>query len=205
MKAQYHPLTDRELIERFLAGDNRAFDALARRYRGKVMASIYQTVHDRALAHDLYQDTLIKIVDLLQKGKYQDTGKFLQWHIRVARNLTIDYLRKDKRNKNFRTEVPVSKFENSFLTNETAEVECMRKENKVELRALIHQLPKKQKEVLLLRMYSELSYKEIAESTETSINTALGRMRYAMDNLRKMASSQQFYGLYALCLSYLCG
>lgn len=179
-------LEDKELINRYLAGDKHGLELLIRRHRGKMFATILQIVKDRSIAEDLYQEALIKIVQVFDDGKYNEEGKFLPWALRVARNLSIDYFRKEKRNPQIKHTDSLPMLENLFRQDENIEKQIIREENTRYVRGLIDRLPDKQKEVLIMRHYNELSFKEIARLTNVSINTALGRMRYALVNLRKM-------------------
>ncbi len=187
--AQYQ-VDDKELIARYLQGDIRSFEILIRRHKAKILSTILQIVKDRTVAEDLYQETLIKIVNVFHDGKYNEEGKFLPWALRVARNLSIDYFRKEKRNPQIKNSEAILSLENIFKTDESMEKAMIREENTKYVRKLINRLPEKQKEVLIMRHYNELSFKEIARLTNVSINTALGRMRYALVNLRKMVAQE---------------
>lgn len=204
MEPKLSQLEDRELISLFATGEGRAFDALARRYRGKTLALIYQMTRDRDMSRDIYQDVLIKIMDLLQSNKYKEEGKFLPWCLRIARNLTLDYLRKEKRTRARTSDVSVNKLENAPTAPADVEVAFMKKENKAQMRALLQLLPQKQKQTLILRYYNDMTFREIAETTNVSINTALGRVRYAMEHLRKLAAQNSAYSVAAVVGCYLC-
>jgi RNA polymerase sigma factor (sigma-70 family) len=179
---------DKELIGDFVAGNPRAFEVLVRRHKAKVYSTILQIVKDRTIAEDIYQETLIKILGVIQDGRYNEEGKFLPWVLRVARNLSIDFFRKEKRNPQLKNSEAVMLLDNLFKTEDNMEKTLIRQETTRMVRQLINQLPDKQKEVLIMRHYNELSFKEIAQLTDVSINTALGRMRYALVNLRKLVS-----------------
>jgi RNA polymerase sigma factor (sigma-70 family) len=182
-------IEDKELISLYLAGNRAAFEILIRRHKSKIFSNILQIVKDRSIAEDLYQETLIKIVNTFNEKKYNEEGKFLPWALRVARNLSIDHFRKEKRNPQLRSSDLVQTLEHHFRNDENMERAMIRKENTEFVRKMINRLPEKQKEVLIMRHYNELSFKEIASLTNVSINTALGRMRYALVNLRKMVKS----------------
>lgn len=177
---------DKELIHAFVEGDTHAFEILVRRHRAKVYSTILQIVKDRSIAEDIYQETLIKILGVIQEGRYNEEGKFLPWVLRVARNLSIDYFRREKRNPQIKNSEAMLLMENFFRTDENQEKAIIREETTRYVRSLINQLPDKQREVLIMRHYNEMSFKEIAKLTDVSINTALGRMRYALVNLRKL-------------------
>lgn len=182
---------DQELLDRFKAGDRRSFETLVKRHKAKIFANILQIVKDRSVAEDLYQETLIKIINVLEGGRYNEEGKFLPWALRVARNLSIDYFRKEKRNPQIKNSDAILLMENLFRSEENMEKTIIRRENTHLVRTLINKLPDKQKEVLIMRHYNELSFKEIAQLTNVSINTALGRMRYALVNLRKLVDQKR--------------
>lgn len=180
-----YELSDSQLIALYRNGDEEAFTTLLNRHKNRVYTTIYLIVKDRYVAEDLLQDSFIKAVKTIQSGRYNEEGKFLPWMLRIAHNLAIDFFRKDKR-------YPVIVMEDGskvFNTLEFAEDPVENKQIKMEthqmLRQLIQELPEAQKEVLIMRHYMQMSFQEIADSTGVSINTALGRMRYALINLRK--------------------
>ena len=180
-------VTDQELVNRFTRGDSSAIEILIKRHKNRVFTYIVLIVKNQQLAEDIFQDTFIKVIRSLREGKYKDNGKFVSWVIRIAHNLTIDHFRKEKQintfsNEDYETDI----FNSKKLSDGT--IEDMLVENQIvkEVRLLIEELPEDQKQVILLRHYGGLSFKEIAEQTEVSINTALGRMRYALINLRKL-------------------
>lgn len=189
-KPRFTHLEDKELVHQFMAGNRRSFEVLVRRHKAKIFSTILQIVKDRSVAEDLYQETLIKIINVIQDGKYNEEGKFLPWALRVARNLSIDYFRKEKRNPQVKNSEAILMMENLFRTEDNMEKSIVRRENTTYVRNLINQLPEKQKEVLIMRHYNDMSFKEIAQLTNVSINTALGRMRYALVNLRKLVNNQ---------------
>ena len=179
-------IKDKELINNYLNGDVLALNTLIKRHKSKVFTSIYLLVRDKFLAEDLFQETFIKVIDSLDAGKYKEEGKFLPWVLRVAHNICIDYFRKVKRSPSF-----VNSEDNSLIASikdEHKAIETFQITTSIEksLKTLIKQLPLEQREVLVMRLYGELSFKEISTITNVSINTSLGRMRYALINLRKM-------------------
>ena len=184
-------LSDGELVALYLKGDSKSFEALIQKHKNKIYAFILSKIRNRDLAEDIFQDTFIKVINSLQKGKYNEEGKFLPWVMLIANNLVIDYFRKSKK---MRTIAPTDDFDIfDILQDGEKNVEDNLVNNQIhkDLRKLIEHLPEDQKEVLKMRYYSELSFKEISESTGVSINTALGRMRYALINLRKLIDTHQ--------------
>ncbi len=184
-------LQDRDLIKGFLEGNETCFEVLLTRYKSKVFTTIYLIVKDRNIAEDLFQDTMIKVVCMIRSGKYNEEGKFLPWVIRIARNLAIDHFRKVQRTPLQRENTEYDIFNSVNRSAESAESEIIRDENARYIKKLIQLLPDKQREVLIMRSYADLSFKEIAELTNVSINTALGRMRYALLNLKKLADESE--------------
>lgn len=178
--------SDQELIKLYLSGKESGLVELIKRHRSKIYTSIYFLVKDSDLAEDLFQDTFIKIINSLKSGHYQDEGKFLPWAIRIGHNLVIDYFRLEKRMPKMRETEEFSIFERLNVDEENAQDKIMKKQLHDELRELINDLPFEQKEIVIMRHYADMSFKEIAEATNVSINTALGRMRYAIINLRKL-------------------
>ena len=184
-------LSDSELVALYLKGDSKSFEALIQKHKNKIYAFILSKIRNRDLAEDVFQDTFIKVINSLQKGKYNEEGKFLPWVMRIANNLVIDYFRKSKK---MRTIAPTDDFDIfDILQDGEKNVEDNLVNNQIhkDLRKLIEHLPEDQKEVLKMRYYAELSFKEISECTGVSINTALGRMRYALINLRKLIDTHQ--------------
>ena len=184
-------LSDGELVTLYLQGNSKSFEVLIQKHKNKIYACILSKIRNKDLAEDIFQETFIKVINSLQKGKYNEEGKFLPWVMRIANNLVIDYFRKAKK---MRTIAPTNDF-NIFdiLQDGDRNIEDNLVNDQVhkDLRKLIEYLPEDQKEVLKMRYYAELSFKEISESTGVSINTALGRMRYALINLRKLIDSNQ--------------
>lgn len=184
MKLQQN--SDQELVKLYLAGDESVLDELLRRHKSKIYTSIYLLVKDQYLAEDIFQDALIKVINTLRSGRYNEEGKFLPWVMRIAHNLVIDYFRREKRGPVITSADGTDVFNLLQFQEESAEDRILREQTHHDLRTMIRLLPDDQKEVLIMRHYADLSFKEIAELTEVSINTALGRMRYALSNLRKM-------------------
>jgi len=184
-------LNDKELILSYLQGDHKAFEVLLNRHRNKIYTSIYLFVKDSDLAQDIFQDVFIKIIDTLKKGKYNHEGKFLQWAMRISYNMCVDHFRRSKR----RTKVSASETFDIFdvleTHEDTMETTIIKSEMHKKVRSLVDQLPPEQKEVVILRHYADMSFKEISQLTRVSINTALGRMRYALINMRKMAGNKE--------------
>lgn len=183
--------SDQDLVHQYLLGRESSLEELIRRHKSKIYTSIYLLVKDSYLAEDIFQDTFIKVINTLKAGKYNEEGKFLPWVIRIAHNLVIDHFRKEKRTPVVTTVEGFDIFEVIKIYDESTEDKIIREQTHRDLRELIHLLPPEQKEVLIMRHYGELSFKEISDITEVSINTALGRMRYALNNLRKMMISKE--------------
>ncbi len=178
--------TDQELIRLYVAGEEAGLETLIDRYKAKLYTSIYLLVKDESLAEDIFQDTFIKVINTLRSGRYNEEGKFLPWVMRIAHNLVIDYYRKERRTPVVVNSEGFDIFDVLQFSDESAEARMIREQTYSDLRQMIQRLPDDQKEVLIMRHYGEMSFKEIATVTEVSINTALGRMRYALNNLRKM-------------------
>lgn len=185
MKLQQY--SDQDLVKLYLNGEESVLEELLRRHKSKIYTSIYLLVKDQYLAEDIFQDALIKVINTLRSGKYNEEGKFLPWVMRISHNLVIDYFRREKRAPLITSADGGTDVLNLLQVHEeSAEERMLRDQTYTDLRAMIHLLPDEQKEVLIMRHYADLSFKEIADLTEVSINTALGRMRYALSNLRKM-------------------
>ena len=183
---------DHELIRLYMNGNEQAFEILLNRHKSKVYTSIYMFVRDTDLANDIFQDTFIKIIDTFRGNKYNEEGKFLQWALRIAYNLCVDYFRKNKRRPPVvagTEDCDVFFFVKDTESNE--EDNIIKNQTKDKIRQLVDALPLEQREVIVLRHYVDLSFKEIAELTGVSINTALGRMRYALINIRRMISEHE--------------
>src|SRR5690606_30690865 len=179
--------SDQELVKLYISGKESVLEELLRRHKTKIYTSIYLLVKDQYLAEDIFQDAFIKVINTLRSGRYNEEGKFLPWVMRIAHNLVIDYFRREKRAPVITSADGTTDVLNMLQVHEeSAEERLLREQTHHDLRTLIHLLPDEQKEVLIMRHYADLSFKEIADLTEVSINTALGRMRYALSNLRKM-------------------
>ncbi|CAG5008990.1 RNA polymerase sigma-H factor [Dyadobacter sp. CECT 9275] len=178
-------VSDSELVTLYIRGNEKAFEKLVQRHKSRIYTTIYLIVKDQYVAEDLLQDTFIKAVDTIKSGRYNDEGKFLPWIIRIAHNLAIDYFRRDKRYPNVVFEDGSSVFNTLDFSEDSVESVQIRQETHEQLREMIQRLPDVQKQVLIMRHYEDMSFQEIADATGVSINTALGRMRYALINLRK--------------------
>ena len=178
--------SDQELIQMYVGGQESGLEALLNRYKSKIYTSIYMKVKDEYLAEDIFQETFIKIINTLKSGKYNEEGKFLPWAIRISHNMIVDFFRKAKRAPNIVNADGFDIFEVLEFSDESAESKMLKQQVDVDLKKMIQKLPDDQKEVLIMRHFCDMSFKDIAEITEVSINTALGRMRYALSNLRKM-------------------
>jgi len=183
-------LTDQVLVQNFLNGDNKSFEELLSRHKNRIFAFIMSKVKNRDITEDIFQDTFIKVINSLKKGKYNEEGKFLPWMMRISHNLVIDHFRKESKMRKIR---PTSEFDIFDILDDgrkNQEDLMIQTQVHADLNILIEQLPEDQKEVLKMRYFEDLSFKKISELTGTSINTALGRMRYALINLRKLAEKQ---------------
>jgi len=182
--------TDHELIQNFQDGDLNALEILVIRHKDKMFTSILFLVKDKYLAEDIFQDVLIKIIDTIRGGRYTEEGKFLPWAMRIAHNLCVDHFRKVKRTPSIKTSDDRDIFEVINFTEEGADEKMMKRQSHDRVRQMLDLLPEDQREVIILRHYADLSFKEIASLTNCSINTALGRMRYGLINLRKMMTQK---------------
>lgn len=181
---------DRELVSAYLDGNEKAFETLLMRHKDKVYRFIYMKVRDTALAEDIFQDTFIKVVRTLKSGAYNEEGKFLPWSMRIAHNLIIDHFRKKNKVRMVSESSSLREDYNVFHTIDNDEKNIQEEMSQIELEAqmvdLIEYLPESQRDILTKRIFKEMSFKDIAEEEDISINTALGRMRYALINLRKL-------------------
>ncbi len=178
---------DFELVKQFIDGDQKSIEILINRHKDRVYTYIVLIVKDTQLAEDIFQDTFIKVIKSLRRGKYQEKGIFVSWVMRIAHNLIIDYFRKSKHLKTYSSEDgEMDVFNSKKLAEDNIEDLLIRDQIASDVRKLVNMLPDEQKEVILLRHYGGLSFKEISEQTNVSINTALGRMRYALINMRKL-------------------
>lgn len=182
---------DAMLVKNYVAGDENALATLINRHQSKIYGFIYSKVSDRDISDDIFQDTFIKVIKTLKSNAYNEEGKFLPWVMRIAHNLIVDHFRRTKKMPMFRETEEFSIF--SIMSDNAPNIESQLITTQVEedLKKLIQELPSDQKEVLEMRIYQDLSFKEISELTGVSINTALGRMRYALMNLRKVIDKHQ--------------
>lgn len=188
-------ISDKELIRQFLDGKESAFEILMNRHKNKVYTYIYLMVKDEALAEDVFQDTFIKVINTLKRGKYNEEGKFLPWVMRIAHNLVIDNFRRQQKMPTVRETQGYGEEEFSIFStigngDNSVEDDMIKDQIKGDVKKLIELLPEEQKEVVKMRLYFDMSFKEISELTGVSINTALGRMRYALINLRKLITDK---------------
>lgn len=184
-------LADEQLVEMYAKGDNSAFDVLLSRYQQKLYSYILFLVHNEDTANDLFQETFVKAIVTIQQGRYVESGKFSAWLTRIAHNLIIDKYRQDKNanlisNDNDECDI----FNNAALSDITVEMKIIKGQSLADVERLVKELPAVQQEVVYMRFYQNLSFKEIAEATGVSINTALGRMRYGLINLRRMVEER---------------
>jgi RNA polymerase sigma-70 factor (ECF subfamily) len=187
----YVQTPDALLVKNYVAGDENALTILINRHQSKIYGFIYSKLSDRDISDDIFQDTFIKVIKTLKSNSYNEEGKFLPWVMRISHNLIIDHYRRNKKMPMYRETEDFSIF--SIMSDNMPNIESQLITSQVEndLRKLIEELPAEQKEVLMMRMYQDLSFKEISEMTGVSINTALGRMRYAIMNLRKVIDKHQ--------------
>lgn len=183
--------SDALLVKGYIAGDESALAILIKRHESKIYGFIYSKVADRDVSNDIFQDTFIKVIKTLKTNSYNEEGKFLPWIMRIAHNLIIDFYRKSKKMPLFRETDDFSIFSIMSDDSLTIENQIIADQVEVDIRRLVEELPADQKEVLTMRMYQDMSFKEISEITGVSINTALGRMRYAIMNLRKIIEKHQ--------------
>lgn len=191
MEKQLQLQDDAALVQDYVNGNERALEILIKRHKLRIYNFIYSKVFDRNTAEDIFQETFIKVIKTLKRGVYNEEGKFLSWVMRIAHNLVIDFFRKNNRIPTFDNSEEFDIFQLISDGNPTAEKTMIEEQVVEDLQNLIHQLPVDQKDVLTMRLYKDMSFKEIAESTGVSINTALGRMRYAIINLRKLIDENQ--------------
>lgn len=191
MKTLTHA-SDTQLIHAFQQGNaNDALEVLINRYKDKIFSSILFLVKDKYLAEDLFQDVFIKVIDTLKNNKYSEEGKFLPWALRISHNLCVDYFRKVKRTPTIKTSDDRDIFDTINVVEESTETKLIANQSHNRIRKMLDMLPEEQREVLVLRHFADLSFKEIADITNCSINTALGRMRYGLINLRKLMVEKQ--------------
>lgn len=184
-------IDDASLVNSYISGNEAALETLIKRHQSRIFGFIYSKVGDRDLADDIFQDTFIKVIRTLKSNAYNEEGKFLPWVMRIAHNLIVDHFRHNKKMPLYRETEEFSIF--SVMTDDSLTIENKLISDQVtmDLRQLVEELPADQKEVLTMRLYQDMSFKEISEATGVSINTALGRMRYAVINLRKVIDKHQ--------------
>jgi len=188
----YQTLTDTQLILHFQEGNCGALETLVSRYKDKIFSSILFLVKDKFLAEDLFQETFLRIIDTLRSRRYNEEGKFLPWAMRIAHNLCVDYFRKVKRTPAILTQDKQDIFDVIHVViTDNAEQRMIREQSYDRMHQMLAKLPDEQREVIVLRHFGDMSFKQIAETTNCSINTALGRMRYGLINLRKMMTEKQ--------------
>lgn len=188
----FKQMTDEELVVLYAEGNNNAFDILLSRYQSVIHSYIYFIVRNKELTEDIFQETFVKVIMTIKQGRYTENGKFKAWITRIAHNLIIDNFRQE-RNENWvsNDEVEVDLFNNIQLCDGTVEDRLVRRQVLSDVKCLVNHLPENQREVLEMRYYRDMSFKEIADATGVSINTALGRMRYAILNMRRLASENR--------------
>lgn len=180
-------LPDNVLIQQYLSGNNDAFETLLSKYKQRIFSFIYSKIKDRDLADDIFQETFIKVIKTLKKGTYNDEGRFLSWVMRIAHNLIVDHFRRKQRMPMYEShDAEVDVFYRVSEPSQNIEDLLIDSQIKEDLNTLMLELPENQLEVLRMRLYQDMSFKEIAERTNVSINTSLGRMRYGLINLRKL-------------------
>tara|TARA_B110000503_G_C7099179_1_gene393018 strand:- start:93 stop:677 length:585 start_codon:yes stop_codon:yes gene_type:complete len=184
-------ISDAILVQQYIAGNEKSLSDLINRHQSRIYGYIYSKLNDRDLCDDIFQDTFIKVIKTLKTKTYNEEGKFLPWVMRIAHNLIIDYYRKNKKMLMTRETEAYPIFDFIIDNSSSVEGQMITEQVELDLKKLIEELPNDQKEVLVMRMYEDLSFKEISEQTGVSINTALGRMRYALLNLRKLIKKNQ--------------
>lgn len=187
----YNNLNEQELIERYLDGDSNAFSFLVNRHKAKIFTSIYMLVKDEYLAEDIFQEVFIRIIESLKRGAYVENGKFLSWAVRIAHNMCMDHFRKVKRTPTIKTTDDCDIFEQYQFAEPAKDIRMIETERNNSIKKAIDKLPEDQREMIILRHFANLSFREIAQLSNISINTALGRMRYALINIRKLLPEAQ--------------
>ena len=188
----YNLLTDEELVALYSEGDNGAFDVLLLRHKNRIYSYVFYIVKDRDLAEDIFQETFVKVITTIKQGRYVESGKFSSWITRIAHNLIIDHYRQEKSENHIpNSDMNPDVFNRKELSEGTVEDSMISAQVRIDIRKLVNALPDNQKEVLVMRYYQNMSFKEIADATNVSINTALGRMRYAIMNMRRMAEENK--------------
>ncbi len=192
MNAQFRKMSDQALLEAYRDGDRVAASALIERHKRRICDYIYMMVRDRMVVDDIFQETLIKALRFLDEGRYTENGKFLSWVLRIAHNQVIDHFRRRRQQGHINeSDAGYDLLNNSIFSDPTVEQKIVSQQIDNDLRALVKLLPEEQQEVVILRYFEGMSFKDIAEKTDVSINTALGRMRYALINMRKMIREKQ--------------
>ena len=184
-------LSDAQLVYNYISGDENALSILINRHQSRLYGFIFSKIQDRDAADDVFQDTFIKVIRTLKRGNYNEQGKFLPWVMRISHNLIIDYFRKNSRMPKFKSKNEFDIF--SIISDDSLNIENKMVDAQIEnhIRILLDELPDEQRAVIKMRIYQDMSFKEIAENTNVSINTALGRMRYAIINLRKLVEENE--------------
>lgn len=189
--------TDEQLVALFAQGANEAFDMLLQRYKNKLYSYIFYVVKNADMTEDIFQETFVKAIMTIKQGKYTENGKFSAWITRIAHNLIVDQFRVEKNeNTVSNDETEVDLFDQYSMADDSIESQLVEEQNLTDVKRLMKLLPDNQREVVYMRFYQDLSFKEIAEMTGVSINTALGRMRYALMNMRKMAEDSRLFSNY---------
>lgn len=187
-------MTDEQLVKAYAQGNNEAFDILLKKYQDKLYSYIIRIVKNEDVANDVFQDTFVKAIMTIKQGRYTESGKFPAWITRIAHNLIIDHYRQEKSENTQSADISDTDILNrKDLSEDTIEDIIISRQQLSDVKALLHLLPEPQKEVLTMRFYANMSFKEIAEATNVSINTALGRMRYAVLNLRRLAAEHELF------------
>ncbi len=184
-------LNDRELVEMYQQGNEDCLNVLIERHQKRIFSAILFLVNNRELAEDIFQDTFVKVINTLKKGSYNEEGKFLPWVLRISHNLVIDHFRRNQRMPMVHDKEDYSIIESLQLMDDNVQDKIVREQIYKEVRLLVEELPYEQKEVIILRHFADMSFKEIADATGVSINTSLGRMRYALINLRKVIEKKK--------------
>ena len=179
-------LKDNVLVANYMKGNEKSLEVLIERHKQRIFGYIYSKVLDRSVADDIFQDTFVKIINNLKMGKYNEEGKFLSWTLRVSHNLIMDHFRKERRRPVLKNSEEFDFFSVISDTTLNAEKQAIKNQIHDDVRKIVNTLPQEQKEVLVMRLYNNMSFKEIANNSGTSINTSLGRMRYALVNMRKI-------------------
>jgi len=184
-------LTDQELVQLFIDGESQALEVLINRHKSRIFTSLYLLIQDKYLAEDIFQELFIKIIETLRAGKYKEENRFVQWAMRIGHNLCIDHFRKIKGKPVIRTSEGMDIFDTLSFADSNVEEDIMKKESHAQVMKLVNFLPEEQREIIILRHFADLKFREISEILNCSVNTALGRMRYGLLNLRKMIEENQ--------------